>query len=84
MNIRKLFGMAGGMRVHIGRDVYAARYFNDMVFNSGINLYLSGCKDKAGQFLCGLPGPVAFEEFVARVRKPDMGARLGRFLGLRR
>lgn len=74
---------ADGMRVHIGRAAYDAVYFNDMVFNTGLNLYRPGAEKKAGSFLFGLSPAMDFGAFVRTLGAPENKPRRGWLFGPR-
>jgi hypothetical protein len=65
---------ADGLRMHVGRTMYEAVYFNDFVYNTGLILYRPGAEKKAGKFLCGLSEPMDFGAFIQELQTPPVAA----------
>ena len=73
---------AQGFRLHVGRAVYEADYYNDMVFNTGLRAYRPGEKKKAGEFLFGLSQPADFGKFAESLAPKVLPRRwMGLFRG---
>ena len=73
---------AQGLRVHVGRAVYEADYYNDQMFNTGLRVYRAGEQKKAGEFLFGLSAPADFGKFAESLAPKALPKRwLGLFRG---